>query len=69
MDKDKGPISRLKKLLSNEPSEKKTGKYQYLLIVLLFGAAIMLLSNIFFNENETNTELNVFNNTKQSGSR
>lgn len=68
MDKDKGPISRLKKLLSREPSEKKTGKYQYLIIVLLFGAAIMLLSNIFFNENETNTELNVFNNTKQSQS-
>lgn len=65
MDNDKGPISRLKKLLSNnDSSEKKPpGKYQYLVIVLIIGAAIMLISNLFLNNTATN-ELPTFNNEK-----
>lgn len=68
MDKDKGPISWFKKLLANENSEKKTGKYQYLILVLLIGAAIMLISNIMFQENEAKSDLAVFNNTKETDS-
>jgi stage III sporulation protein AG len=68
MDKDKGLLARLKKLFSTEASEKKTGKYQYLVLVFLFGAAIMLLSNIFFKDNPTDKVLPVFNNNKESQS-
>ncbi len=65
MDNDKGPISRLKKLLSNnhDPTGKKPGKYQYLVLVLIIGAAIMLISNLFMNNTASN-ELPVFNNEK-----
>ena len=66
MDKDKGPLSWLKKMLSNEPPEKKTGKYQYLLIVLLFGAAIMLISNFLLKGDVSSTDLPVFNNNSES---
>ncbi|MCM3215422.1 stage III sporulation protein AG [Niallia taxi] len=52
-DKDKdnsqGPITFLKKMLSGN-NNKKQGKAQYLIIVVLFGAAIMLLSNMFFKD-------------------
>lgn len=64
-DKDKGPLSWLKSLLSDGSSEKKPGKYQYLLIVLLFGAAIMLFSNMFLKENVSNTDVPVFNNESE----
>ncbi|WP_147533911.1 stage III sporulation protein AG [Bacillus marasmi] len=61
MDKDKGPIARIKRLLSNDDSSnKKPGKYQYLVIVLVVGAAIMLLSNLFIDHN-TNSNVPVFN--------
>lgn len=48
MDNEKGPLSWLKKQLGSKdgPPEKKSGKYQYLLVVALFGAAIMLVGNI-----------------------
>ncbi|MEK3991140.1 MULTISPECIES: stage III sporulation protein AG [Robertmurraya] len=49
-NKDKGPITFLKNLFSKEsPPEKKSSKYQYFLIVLLIGAAIMLASNLLIN--------------------
>jgi len=54
MDKDKGPISWLKKIFTNNGSPgNKQGKVQYLIIVALFGAAIMLLSNMFFQNDST----------------
>ncbi|MBP2240829.1 stage III sporulation protein AG [Cytobacillus eiseniae] len=67
MDKEKGPLSFLKKLLSkDEQSDKKPGKYQYLLLVLLFGAAIMLISNLLFQDRSSDTSLPVFNNQEES---
>jgi stage III sporulation protein AG len=53
MDNEKGPLSWLKKQLGSKdgPPEKKTGKYQYLMIVVLFGAAIMLIGNILGDKN------------------
>lgn len=49
MDDQKGPISRLKKWWTREEkSDKKTGKYQYMILVLCIGAAFMLAGNFFF---------------------
>lgn len=63
MDNEKGPITWLKKLFSKEDQpDKKAGKYQYLLLVLLFGAAIMLISNTILKDDSTNGTLPVLNN-------
>lgn len=60
MDKNKGPLSWLKRMFVNEDrSDKKAGKYQYLVIVLLFGTAIMLISNFLFNDKDSNSSLPV----------
>lgn len=50
---DKGPITWIKKLLTNEGGSPKQGKVQYIIIVALFGAAIMLLSNMFFSKEDS----------------
>jgi stage III sporulation protein AG len=57
MDNDKGPLSWLKKQLGPKdgPPEKKSGKYQYLMIVVLFGAAIMLVGNIVGDQNSSDS--------------
>ena len=66
MDNEKGPITWLKKLFSQEDAaDKKPGKYQYLLLVLLFGAAIMLISNFFFKDDKQNTSLPAFKNSEE----
>ncbi|MDP4161604.1 MAG: stage III sporulation protein AG [Bacillota bacterium] len=47
MNNEKGPLSWLKKLLSNEGQpEKKAGKYHYMLLVLCLGATFMLVGNM-----------------------
>ncbi|WNS74184.1 stage III sporulation protein AG [Bacillus sp. DTU_2020_1000418_1_SI_GHA_SEK_038] len=67
MDKDKGPLTLLKKWLSKDDQpDKKPGKYQYLLLVLLFGAAIMLISNMFFNDKSSNSNIPVMNNNQKT---
>lgn len=66
MDKDKGPFTFLKKWLSkDEQPDKKQGKYQYLLLVLLFGAAIMLVSNMFFSDKSSNANIAVMKNEQE----
>lgn len=66
MDNEKGPITWLKKIFSQEDAaDKKPGKYQYLLLVLLFGAAIMLISNIIFKDDKQNTSLPAFKNSEE----
>ncbi|MDE3839542.1 stage III sporulation protein AG [Bacillus methanolicus] len=63
MNNDKGPLTWLKNLFSKEGhSEKKPGKYHYLLLVLLFGAAIMLISNMLYSGNASTPDMQVFNN-------
>lgn len=67
MDKEKGPWSSLKKLFSKEDqSGKKPGKYQYLLLVLLFGAAIMLVSNVLFSDKTANSDAAVFSDKNET---
>ncbi|MEH7335486.1 stage III sporulation protein AG [Neobacillus drentensis] len=49
MDNNKGPLSILKKWLKLDgKSEKKPGKYQYMILVLCIGAAFMLAGNVIF---------------------
>lgn len=49
MNNNQGPFSWLKKVLKIEgKSDKKPGKYQYMLVVLCIGAAFMLVGNIVF---------------------
>jgi stage III sporulation protein AG len=81
MDNEKGPLTWLKKQLGTKdgPPGKKSGKYQYLMIVVLFGAAIMLVGNILgdqnpsnavvpaMKENETEEDAAVFGQKKTAG--
>jgi stage III sporulation protein AG len=65
MDKNQGPLSWLKKVLKNEGnSEKKPGKYQYMLVVLCIGAAFMLVGNIVFKNGPTSADLAVTTSDK-----
>lgn len=67
MDKEKGPLSQLKEWLftKDDQNDKKPGKYQYLLLVLLFGAAIMLISNTIFKDEPSNANLAVMKNGQE----
>lgn len=51
MGKDKRPFTSIKDWLSQESQpEKKAGKYQYMILVLVIGAAFMLAGNLFFKK-------------------
>ncbi|MBM4762248.1 stage III sporulation protein AG [Bacillus sp. B15-48] len=63
MDNDKGPKSWLNGLFKKENSpDKKPGKYPYFLIVVLFGIAVMLVSNLFGGNSSSSNDLPAFNN-------
>ncbi|PLR84483.1 MULTISPECIES: stage III sporulation protein AG [Bacillus] len=69
MDKDKGPLTWLKnQFFGDKQADKKPGKYHYLLLVLLFGAAIMLISNMLFSEKPSETALPVMNGNEENKS-
>lgn len=54
MENQKGPFSWLKKLTSKEEgSDKKAGKYQYMILVLCIGAAFMIVGNVLFTDKST----------------
>ncbi|TKC19858.1 stage III sporulation protein AG [Robertmurraya kyonggiensis] len=57
MEQEKGPLSWLKKLFSKEGKSEK--KYQYLIVVLLFGAAIMVVSNTLFSGDNNQSSIPV----------
>ncbi|MEH6906593.1 stage III sporulation protein AG [Neobacillus drentensis] len=60
MDNNQGPFSWLKKVLKIEgKSDKKPGKYQYMLVVLCIGAALMLVGNIVFKTNSNAADTSV----------
>lgn len=48
-DEGKGLLSALKRAFGDE---KKPGKYQYLFLIFIFGAAIMFFGNYFFDSEE-----------------
>jgi stage III sporulation protein AG len=51
MENNKGPFSWLKNLVSKgETSDKKSGKYQYMILVLCIGAAFMIVGNVIFSD-------------------
>jgi stage III sporulation protein AG len=69
MDKKQGPISWLKQLLHlDEKSEKKPGKYQYMILVLCIGAAFMLAGNVLFKNNSKATNFPASTNSKAAAS-
>ncbi|MBT2645898.1 stage III sporulation protein AG [Bacillus sp. ISL-34] len=72
MNKDKGPLSWLQKLLNKdpdqkEPKEKKPSLYVYALIVVLLGSGIMMAGNLLTTNQtgQTSEVTTVFNNDKQ----
>lgn len=65
-NKDKGPLSWIKNFLSNDGDEKKQGKKTYIVIVVLFGIAIMLLSNMFFKDDNKAQEVAAYSNDASS---
>lgn len=66
MKEEKGPFSWLKKQMSQEEQgDKHKNKYPYLLILLAFGAGIMLLGNYLWQNEAGQEELPVFNQKEQ----
>ena len=67
MKQEKGPLTWLKKQFSKEEDpDKKKGKYPYLILVLLFGAGFMLVSNLFSNDPSSNELLPAFSNSDEA---
>lgn len=65
MDNNQGPFSWLKKILKlDEKSEKKPNKYQYMILVLCIGAALMLVGNIVLKPNTSPAEVPASSNTQ-----
>ncbi|MDQ0156432.1 stage III sporulation protein AG [Robertmurraya andreesenii] len=64
MEKDKGPISWLKKLFSKEESGDK--KYPYLVIVLLLGAVVMIIGNMLSGDKKPESSTSVMSNAKET---
>ncbi|GHI01020.1 stage III sporulation protein AG [Neobacillus kokaensis] len=65
MDKNKGPFSWLKKRLKlDESNDKKPGKSQYMLLVLLIGAAFMIVGNMIFKPDTSLSEVPAAANLK-----
>lgn len=69
MDIKNGFQTWIKKFLGKDGhQDPKTGKFQYLLLALAIGAAIMLISNLFGNKNvgPNSTTMPVYQNEKTS---
>ncbi|MGG3470926.1 stage III sporulation protein AG [Neobacillus pocheonensis] len=66
---NKGPLTWLKKWLKLEDkSDKKPGKYQYMLLVLCIGAAFMLVGNIVFKPSSNASNVPAATNNKSESS-
>lgn len=59
MKEDKEPKSWLKKLLAANGETNKMGKFQYVALIVLFGAGIMIISNLFLSGPGTSTSSSV----------
>jgi stage III sporulation protein AG len=62
---NKGPFSWFKNIVSKgENSDKKAGKYQYMILVLCIGAAFMIVSNVLFSDKTTPVDNQAVNSTQ-----
>ncbi len=69
MDNNQGPFFWIKKWLKMEGnSDRKPGKYPYMLLVLCIGAAIMLAGNILFKKNSAPADIPAGTNEKAGSS-
>ena len=62
---NKGPFSWFKNIVSKgENSDKKAGKYQYMILVLCIGAAFMIVSNVLFSDKTTPIDSQAVNSSQ-----
>ncbi|MEH7111858.1 stage III sporulation protein AG [Neobacillus niacini] len=62
---NKGPFSWFKNIVSKgENSDKKAGKYQYMILVLCIGAAFMIVSNVLFSDKTTPVDSQAVNSSQ-----
>ncbi|WHX99250.1 stage III sporulation protein AG [Neobacillus sp. DY30] len=62
---NKGPFSWLKNIVSKgDSTDKKAGKYQYMLLVLCIGAAFMIVGNVILSDNSTPLESQAVNGSQ-----
>ncbi|MEH7251563.1 stage III sporulation protein AG [Neobacillus niacini] len=65
MENNKGPFSWLKNMVSKgENTDKKAGKYQYMILVLCIGAAFMIVGNVLFSDKSTPIESQAVNSSQ-----
>ncbi len=65
MENNKGPFSWLKNIFTKgDTTEKKAGKYQYMILVLCIGAAFMIVGNVIFDEKSTPLESQAVNSSQ-----
>ncbi|SDM14430.1 stage III sporulation protein AG [Bacillus sp. OK048] len=65
MENNKGPFSWLKNIVSKgENTDKKAGKYQYMILVLCIGAAFMIVGNVLFSDKSTPSESQAVNSSQ-----
>jgi stage III sporulation protein AG len=68
MDHNQGFFSWLKNTFfetKDTQTDKKLSKFHYSLLILTAGILLMLLSNLFFRENQSSTSLPVINQTQE----
>jgi stage III sporulation protein AG len=62
---NKGPFSWLKNIVSKgENTDKKAGKYQYMILVLCIGAAFMIVGNVLFSDKSSPVESQAVNSSQ-----
>lgn len=66
MENNKGPFSWLKNILAKgENSDKKSGKYQYMTLVLCIGAAFMIVGNVLFSDKSAPVDSKTVNSSQE----
>ncbi|WP_045517541.1 stage III sporulation protein AG [Neobacillus niacini] len=66
MENSKGPFSWLKNILAKgENSDKKSGKYQYMILVLCIGAAFMIVGNVLFSNKSAPVDSKTVNSSQE----
>src|SRR3954451_18997161 len=62
---NKGPFSWLKNIVTKGgDTDKKAGKYQYMILVLCIGAAFMVVGNVLFSDKTSPVESQAVNSSQ-----